>query len=319
MDFKDLIIKHLSNIRDYEKINGNIYKYQAYSRVLIQLYNYTKPIYTYDDFIININAGKRINEKIKELITTGKISYEEANIKTNTIFKFQQQLKEIYGIGSIKIKEIIDNGITNLDDLYKNIHLLNKKQQLGLFYYKDLKKRIPLYEFLLHKKKLEEDLKEDFIYDFVGSFRRESKSMGDIDLLIMKNKNFNLISYINKLKEDGYVKEVLTLGNIKFSGIVKIGNYPHRQLDILISTPHEYYYALIYFTGSGNYNIGLRNHIKSKYGVSLSEHGIKGKMNNNKQIPKIMKSEKQIFNFFNIKYLEPKNRKIFIPKNNIYL
>lgn len=311
-DLKELIIKHLSIIRDYEKINGNTYKYQAYTNVLTQLYNYNKPIYNYYDFNINIKAGNRINAKIEELILTGKIKYEEENIINNNDFIFQQQLKEIHGIGATKIKEIISNGINNLEDLYKNKHLLNKKQQIGLFYYNDLKKRIPLREFLLHKKKLEKDLK-GFIYEFVGSYRRKSKTMGDIDLLIMNHKDFNLNSYIKKLKEEGYIKEVLSLGKMKFSGIVRYdNNYPFRQLDILISPPEEYYYALIHFTGSGNFNIGMRNYIKNKYGVSLSEHGIKGKMNDKRKVPEKIKNEKEIFNFFSIKYMEPKNRKIFI-------
>ncbi len=313
-DLKEVIIKHLSIIRDYEKINGNTYKYQAYTNVLTQLYNYNKPIYKYDDFIANIKAGDRINAKIEELILTGKITYEEENITNNNDFNFQQQLKEIHGIGTTKIKEIISNGINNLEDLYKNKHLLNKKQQIGLFYYNDLKKRIPLREFLLHKKKLEKDLK-GFIYEFVGSYRRKSETMGDIDLLIMNHKDFNLNSYIKKLKQEGYIKEVLSLGKMKFSGIVRYddnNNYPYRQLDILISPPEEYYYALIHFTGSGNFNIGMRNFIKSKYGVSLSEHGIRGEMKDKRKVPKEIKNEKEIFNFFNIKYTEPKNRKIFI-------
>ena len=102
---------------------------------------------------------------------------------------------------------------------------------------------------------------------------------------------------------------------MKFSGIVNLdnnSNYPYRQLDILVSSPEEYYYSLVYFTGSGNYNIGMRNYIKNKYGVSLSEHGIKGKMNDGRKIPILMKNEKDIFDFFNVEYLEPKNRNIFI-------
>ena len=53
--------------------------------------------------------------------------------------------------------------------------------------------------FLDSKKNLD---KNKLIYDFVGSFRRNSQSMGDIDLLIKKTDKFDLKSYVNKLKED---------------------------------------------------------------------------------------------------------------------
>jgi hypothetical protein len=51
----------------------------------------------------------------------------------------------------------------------------------------------------------------------------------------------------------------------------------------------------------------MRNYIKQKFNLSLSEHGIK---EGGKEIPE-MKSEKDIFDFFNIKYVEPSKRKIF--------
>jgi len=307
-DLKKSIIKHLSTIRDYEKLNNNIYKVRAYTSVISQLYSYTEPILSYEDFVSNIKAGNKINGKILELINSGKIKYEEENIKKDANYYLQQELRKIYGIGEVKIKELIKNGIKSIDDLKKNQHLLNAKQKLGLEYYNDLNKRIPLDEYLKHIEIIEKDIKkEKLIYDFVGSFRRGNSNMGDIDLLIMKDDSFDLQNYINKLKEIGYIKEILSLGKVKFSGIVKIDNNPARQLDILISPKEEYYYSLLYFTGSAEFNIGLRNYIKNKYNISLSEHGFKEEII---KIP-LMNSEKDIFNFFNIKYVEPVKRKVF--------
>ena len=310
-DLKKSIIKHLLFIKQYEAENKNVFKAKAYQKVLIQLYACNEPIKTYDDFIANIHAGERINKKIKELIDTGEIKYEEENIKKDDNYNLKQELAKVYGIGQAKIKTLIKEGITSVDDLKKNQHLLNTNQKIGLLYFDDLNKRIPLDEYLLHKSIIEKDIKKmKIIYDFVGSYRRGSNSMGDIDLLIMKNDKINLIDYINKLKSIGYVKEILSLGNSKFTGIVNVDNtkYPFRQIDILISPPKEYYFSLIYFTGSASFNIGLRNYVKKEYGYTLSEHGIK---DSNVIIPKI-KNEKDIFDFFKIKYVEPNKRKLFI-------
>jgi len=307
-NFKYEIIEHLTNIKNYLIQLKEYYKVQAYNKVLTQLYEYKNPIYNYNDFIENIKAGDRIKNKIKEFIETGKIKYEEENIIKDKIYYFKEELNEIYGIGLIKIKEIINNGITSIEELKKNQHLLNNKQKIGLLYYDDLKQRIPIQEFKIHKKLIENDLKKNkIIYEFVGSYRRGSETMGDIDLIIMENNKFNLIDFINNIKLKGYILETLALGKCKFMGIVKINNNPARRLDILISPEKEYYYSLLYFTGSAEFNVGFRNYIKTNYKLSLSEHGIKGlrkELNIN--------SEKDIFDYFKIPYLKPKDRKIFI-------
>lgn len=308
-DLKKSIIKHLKIIKDYENLNKNKYKAIAYSKVLTQLYNYEKSIYNYDDFIKNIKVGERIALKVKQLINDGIINYEEEKIKKDENFNFKLELKKIYGIGDIKINELINKGIISIEELKKNKHLLNKKQLIGLEYYNDLNKRIPLIEYLKHKEILEKELKKlKLNYDFVGSFRRGNESMGDIDILIMNNDNFKLTNYINDLKKKGYIKEILAEGEIKFGGIVKIDEKsPARKLDILVTPKEEYYYSLLHFTGSAEFNIGLRKYLKNKYGLSLSEHGFTDKFI---KIP-LMNNEKEIFDFFNLNYIEPSKRKIF--------
>lgn len=308
-DFKEKIINHLLYIKQYELANNNRYKATAYQRVILQLVNYKKPIITYDDFVQNIKAGDRINKKVEELIKKGKINYEEENIKKDKHYKLREELNKIFGIGEMKIKMLIKEGITSIDDLKQNQHLLNDKQKIGLKYYDDMNMRIPLDEYLKHKKIIEKDLnKLKLIYDFVGSYRRGGKNMGDIDILIMKNDKFNLAEFIKKLEKLGYIKEILALGKKKAMCIVKIDDNPARQLDILVSPFEEYYYSLLYFTGSADFNIGFRNYVKTKFGVSLSEHGIR---ESKIKLPTI-NSEKDIFDFFHVKYVEPSKRKIFI-------
>ena len=275
----------------------------------MQLTNYKNPILSYDDFIKNIKAGDRINKKVEELIKKGKINYEEENIKKDENYKLREELNKIFGIGEMKIKKLIKDGIKSIDDLKQNQHLLNAKQKIGLKYYDDLNLRIPLDEYLKHKKIIEKDLyKLKLTYEFVGSYRRGSKSMGDIDILIMENDKFNLTEFIRKLEKLGYIKEILALGKKKAMCIVKIDNNPARQVDILVAPFEEYYFSLMYFTGSADFNIGFRNYVKNTFGASLSEHGIKeSKM----KLP-IINSEKDIFNFFHVKYVEPAKRKMFI-------
>jgi DNA polymerase/3'-5' exonuclease PolX len=193
-----------------------------------------------------------------------------------------------------------------MDQLKKNLKLLNAKQQIGLKYFNDFKKRIPLDEYKKHISILNKDLKKNkLIFDFVGSYRRGSTSMGDIDILIMENPKFIFKDYIAKLIDSNYIIEVLAFGKNKFMGIVKLPNQTPRRLDILIAPISEYYYSLLYFTGSNMFNIGLRHYVKITFDLSLSEHGF------GKNINTSINSEEDIFKFLKLKYVKPKERDNF--------
>ena len=302
------IINHLTTIRDYEKMLGNTFKANAYTRVLIKLAAYSGKINNIKDFIIHIGAGERITAKVNELFEKGVIKYEEKNIKGDSNVNFLMELKKIKGIGPVKILQIKNAGIKSIEELKKNPQLLSAKQLIGLQYYKTVETRIPIEEYEQHKKIIEKYLKKlNLTYEFVGSYRRGSKSMGDIDILIKYDPKFKLGDYIENLKTEGYIKEVLSSGKVKFSGIVQIKGETTRQLDILIAPENEYFYSMLYFTGSAAFNTGFREYVKNKFDVSLSEHGF------NKDCIKIpeMNSEEDIFNFLGIKYVDPIKRKIF--------
>jgi DNA polymerase/3'-5' exonuclease PolX len=300
---KEILIKNLEIIKDYETYNNEIYKVRAYTNainnIIINIHDMTSLEQVYD----LENIGDKIMEKIFELYLTGKISYIEDKIKTDNEYYFKLELLEIHGIGPKNAKKIIDAGIKTISDLKKNTKLLNNKQKIGLKYYDDLKKKIPLDEYEKHLIILKKDLK-DITYDFTGSYRRGSKIMGDIDILIMENTAFNLNDYITKLHNSKYIIEILAMGNNKFMGIVQLPGKPARRIDILVAPKNEYYYSLLYFTGSYIFNIGMRHYAKTKFDLSLSEHGFLGrKLQAN--------SEEDIFNHLKLKYVKPINRNKF--------
>ena len=303
---KKLIISNLIKIRDYETYKNEKYKVKAYSNVINNILIYKDEINNLNDVKKIENIGKSIFEKIKELYETGRISYIENNINNDNIYNFKQELLDIYGIGPVKANKIVDSGIKSIDELKKNLKVLNAKQQIGIKYYNDLKKRIPLDEYKKHISILNKDLKKNKLtFDFVGSYRRGSKSMGDIDLLIMENPKFNFKDYISKLIDSNYIIEVLAFGKTKFMGIVKLPNETVRRLDILIAPISEYYYSLLYFTGSNIFNIGLRHYVKVNFDLSLSEHGFGKNINNS------IKSEEDIFKFLKLNFVKPKERESF--------
>jgi len=90
----------------------------------------------------------------------------------------------------------------------------------------------------------------------------------------------------------------------KYMGFLKYKNNPIRRIDIRFVTFDSYYPALLYFTGSAEHNKKLRRIAKSK-GYKLSEYGLVNIKNNEKIM---INSEKEIFDFLELEYVEPKNR-----------
>ena len=125
MIYNTKIIDNLEILNEYAKINGEVFKSRAYTKVIDELY--TIEIKKYDDFLNIENAGDKIRAKVKELIETGEIK-EVEEIKKDPLYIFKQELLSIYGFGPIKIDEIINKDkITSIEELQKNKLLLNSK------------------------------------------------------------------------------------------------------------------------------------------------------------------------------------------------
>lgn len=292
-DYTALIIENLEILHKNELLNDNIFKANAYNKVKNNILNYSNSIYSLNDLKDIEGIGKSIYEKLKELFETNKIEKVE-NIKKNPLYK----ILDIYGIGYKTIKK---HNIKNIDDLIKNKNILNNNQQIGLKYYKDLQKRIDINEMKKHHNILINELNkyDDLTYEFVGSYRRKLKTFGDIDIIIKENKKFNLNIFINNLIKKKYIIEKLALGKYKFMGICKIDKIA-RRIDILVAKENEYPFSLLYFTGSYVFNIMIRKYTK-KNKLKLSEHGFNINVEN-------IKTEKDIFDYLNLKYVNPEDR-----------
>jgi DNA polymerase/3'-5' exonuclease PolX len=82
---------------------------------------------------------------------------------------------------------------------------------------------------------------------------------------------------------------------------------PARRIDILLTDPSNYYFALLYFTGSYNFNIYMRKIALSK-GLSLSEYGFKDSKGNLIDTTDSIHSEEDIFKYLELPYTPPHKR-----------
>ena len=255
------------------------------------------------DNINNItNFSDKIKNRIKEILTSGKLS-EVTQDQTNSNI---MDLTKITGIGPAKAKELIKNNVTledllNPDKYKEHSKLLTHHQKIGVLYYHDLLKKIP-QEII---KKIQTYLNTfDFEFTICGSFRRNKSSSGDIDILIKKNSN-ELEDIVNILSKSKFLVAHLTSNSkTKYMGVCKIPQFDqYMRIDIRLVTPQQYPYAILYFTGSKNTNTFMRNKA-IKLGLKLNEYGLFDTDNNIIEL----KTEKDIFNYLDINYLEPQDR-----------
>ena len=153
-------------------------------------------------------------------------------------------------------------------------------------------------------------INSNYIFNICGSYCRGKKDCGDIDVLITINDptydniNHCLHGYINILTDKGILIDHLTeKGDKKYMGFCKLNGIV-RRIDIRYIDYQSYYPALIYFTGSKEFNIKVRNKALEK-GYSLSEYGLKEK-SSGKLIT--LDSEEELFKLLNIPYQLPIDR-----------
>ena len=161
--------------------------------------------------------------------------------------------------------------------------------------------------------------KDEYVLELCGSYRREKVFSNDIDVLISKKDTFatskkqnHLERFVNKLKNPmkhndnkPLIIDSMTDKKIvsKFMGFSKYLDNPPRRIDIRFIPYDSYPAALLYFTGSKDFNTKVRN-IAKKKGYKLSEYGLFDK--NGKSIK--VSSERDIFHKLDMEYLAPRLR-----------
>jgi DNA polymerase/3'-5' exonuclease PolX len=332
-------------IRNYKKvqdiIKGNEDEIIAKSSSFKQI----EDVYTFYDTLFKQNGYKnpvKIMKKIIELYEYYFANTNNANNTNNTnniILREAQEFKSspaasatdifnnIYGIGPAKIRTLISNNIYNIAQLRQALNetpsLLNNKQKIGLKYYEDLVERIPRSEITKFRNKIQTLIEKTYGNDIqmtiAGSYRRGVKSSGDIDMLITSHKyeGKSLKMVLELLEKTNMIHEILAKGLKKFMGIIRVTKSGRaRHLDIVETTPADYPFAMLYFTGSAQHNIQMRKHALS-LGYSLNEYdmtlkGTKTRVPPDQIQAKIGKpnfeTEQDIFQFLKLNYKEPTKR-----------
>jgi DNA polymerase/3'-5' exonuclease PolX len=316
-DLRNAIIAELDVLRRTSSTeSAGIFKARSYEAAIKYLRELPSPIVTVADLPGHKKGDGltgKIREKVTEFLTTGKIAeVEEARQSRNpdTIEAFMN----VYGIGPKKALDLIQAGHRSIADLRvaaaADPKLLNKNQRIGLQYYEDLLLRIPRTEMDAHAASLMAAKPAALEGVIVGSYRRGRPDSGDIDMLVRTtdaavNAGKALADFVKQLKTAGYIKEVLAMGDHKCLAISQLPGGNARRLDLLVTPPEEFPFAVLYFTGSDGFNVRMRQ-VALGQGYTLNEHALthvkSGKATEG------IKTEADIFAALKMVWREPNDR-----------
>lgn len=216
---------------------------------------------------------------------------------------------------------------------------LHHDQLVGIKYFKDTAQKIPREEIDKIQKYCQvvaKSLNSGFELMCCGSYRRGRPRSGDVDCLMThvdlktpediinyENANGSIIqAMVTLLKKLGFVTDYFTIGETKFMGICKLpsnakGTYTiYRHMDIRFVPYNSRGTAMLYFTGSFEYNKQMRYKANDK-GYMLSEYGIfkytkdkGGKKVKGEQVPVPFHTEEAVCEWLGMPYLPPNERDI---------
>ena len=336
-DKKALLITIFQNLKDYyetfaPKNVHTSFRINSYQKIVHTLENHKEPIYTLENVKSLPHIGKKTMDKIAFILEQGHLPQHNEIQKDLQKIKAAKELQTIFGIGpEFSKKLVLEDHIFSIANLKKKVSqkkiILTEQQQLGLQYYHDLQLKIPASEITYISELIKKWLPSQYNLHNAGSYIMKKKFSGDIDLIITYTYPTNLLKknsliynherealfIYDLLKKKKLIQETLIQGKEKSSYIVKIPDsyskfkpHKYRQMDIAV-IPHAYlYFYMLYFGSSKNFSKYIRK-IASSKGYKLNEKGLFDKKTG-KKIALQPTSEKDIFDFLNIPYVNHENR-----------
>lgn len=302
--------------RDFAKIleikGDNPFRIRAYERASQNISALSEDIekMTRDERLREIpGIGEDLANKIREFLKTGRI-------------RAFQELKKSLPAGLLELVAIPSVGpktarllheklkIKNTADLEKAIRqnklegLFGVKEKTianiiqGISLVKKGKERMTLFQAMqvsdefLRQLKLSKDV--DTI-SAAGSLRRSKETVRDIDILVISAKPQKIMEKFVALPS---VKKIISQGQTKSSVLTR----DNVQVDCRVVEKKSFGAALLYFTGSKNFNIKLR-HLALRKGLKINEYGV---FRGNKFIGG--RTEEEIFKTLGLSFIPPELR-----------
>lgn len=214
-------------------------------------------------------------------VLTKKLKFPSDSIKAlDQLIKYCQQgkIRNFPRFGEKSEKSILENTQAFLGQTRRMSYQEAKKNSDRIIAF--LKDEFPQIEFIA-----------------LGSIRRQSSTVGDIDIAAKSEKSEKILDRFIQ-----YPENIQTINRGSKKASIKI--YPDIRVDIMVQPVKNFASLVQHFTGSRQHNILLRKHALS-LGYSVSEYGVKdlktGKINT-------FSTEDDLYNFLHLEYIQPQDR-----------
>jgi DNA polymerase (family 10) len=265
--------------------------------------------------------GKSIADKIKELAATGSLKYLE-----ELRAEFPAAILELFsipGLGAKKIKALYEKlQISSIGQLLKACETGRVAKLPGFGETTQAKICRAIEERARHSGYFQfgqianeaETLKSDLAgrpdalqADVAGSYRRRKEIVHDVDLVVATRKPEAITKFF---AGHPLVESIIAQGPTKSSVRLRSG----IQCDLRVVTVAEYPFALAYFTGNKEHNIGLRSRAL-QCGWTLNEYRLAPsppdpkakKKRGTKKIPKV-RDEAELYRALDLDFIPPELR-----------
>jgi DNA polymerase (family 10) len=260
--------------------------------------------------------GEALQQKITELVTTGTLKYYE-ELKASIAPGLRDML-EIPGLGPKKIKAMHDKlGIDSIEKLeaackagtVAELAGFGAKTAANILAGIERKRTYASKHLLVRALSAAEPILENLRAhpDVIrcataGSSRRHKEVIGDIDFLASSKRPLEVIEFF--VNQPG-ILAVSAKGETKASVVLAGG----IQADLRVVSDAEYPFALMYFTGSKEHNIVMRQRAIAR-GLRLNEYGLFKSKEETRDPALLVKchSEAEVYGELGLDYVEPELR-----------
>ncbi len=288
--------------RTIESLDGNINKYIE-EQTLTDLKGIGKSIAS-DVYAYAETGSVPVLEKLRKQVPDGLIAWLGiSGMGPKKIYKIHKEL-DITKLSELKEK-CRDGSVAALAGMGEKTA---EKILKSIAWMEEFSARCRIDEATEVAEKFLDKLRQrDGVHDIsvAGSLRRSFETIGDIDILIASDEK-NAPELMSRFVEMDGVMEVLGQGETKSSVRTEEG----RQVDLRIVSPDHYPAALMYFTGSKEHNVALRQRSRDKK-LQLNEYGL-FHQNKDKQAdfdrPLPAQSETDIYRHLGLGFIPPELR-----------
>lgn len=323
-----IVLLYIEQLGKYYDQMQDQWRTLAYRKAIATLRNQDKKITTSAQAAALPFIGKRLADKIEEIVLTDRLRRLD-NTRTDPTDQVLRLFLGIYGVGLVQANKWIQAGHRTLNDLLTKAKLTDS-QKIGIDHYTDFSTRIPRAEVEAHGNYIATALQKidpAMQSTIMGSYRRGAKDSGDIDIIISKPhtsiSSLRALAFetlVPSLTASGFLKCKLATSSrhdegTKWHGVSCLSSSKTwRRLDLLLVPDYEMGAALLYFTGNDIFNRSMRL-LAGKMGMRLNQRGLYKNVVRERNREKLNEGtlvegrcERRIFEVLGVPWREPEER-----------